>query len=119
MTANLLIVGAGGALGSILRYLCQRQWNTVLFPWGTLLVNFAGCFFAGLLAAVLVKETVDARLPLFAITGFCGGFTTFSAFTVECIQLLQKGQWFLPCFYICASVIGGLLAAFFGFKILM
>jgi len=117
MMANLLLVGAGGAAGSMLRYLCQRSFNATVFPYGTLLVNIAGCFLVGLLAGVLLKNNTQTSLVLLLMTGFCGGFTTFSAFSLEGIQLLQKGQWLLLSLYISVSVFAGLLSVFLGYKI--
>jgi CrcB protein len=115
MIVNLLVVGAGGAVGSMLRYAVQRGFNSSLFPYGTIAVNIAGCFLAGLIAGALLKTT--PQIQLFLITGFCGGFTTFSAFSLECIQLMEKGQLLSLAFYIVLSVGAALLAAFFGFKI--
>jgi CrcB protein len=117
MITNLLLVGAGGAVGSMLRYLCQRFLNPEAFPYGTLIVNVAGCFLAGLLAGIFLKNGSQTSLTLFLITGFCGGFTTFSAFSLDSIQLLQRSQ-FLPLgLYTGVSVVGGLLSAFLGLKI--
>ena len=117
MITNLLLVGAGGAGGSMLRYLCLRFFNTAAFPYGTLLVNIAGCFLAGVLTGIFFKNNAHTSLSLLLITGFCGGFTTFSAFSLDGIQLLQKGQLLWLSLYISASVFAGLLFAFLGIKI--
>lgn len=115
MIVHLLVVGTGGALGSMLRYAIQRGFNSSLFPYGTIAVNIGGCFLAGLLAGALMKTAPQTQL--FLITGFCGGFTTFSAFSLECIQLMEKGSVLLLALYLALSVGAALLAAFFGFKI--
>jgi len=118
MMTNLLAVGAGGAAGSMLRFFCQHSFSTPTFPYGTLLVNIVGCFLAGLLAGYFLKTAQHTSLSLFLITGFCGGFTTFSAFSLEAVQLAQKGQWMFFCFYVAGSVLIGLLAAFWALKII-
>jgi CrcB protein len=117
MINNLLLVGAGGAAGSMLRYLCQRSFNTLMFPYGTLLVNIAGCFIVGLLAGIIAKNQLPDSLRLLFVAGFCGGFTTFSAFAYEGLQFMQKGQWLVLSAYISVSVFAGLLACFFGYKL--
>lgn len=117
MIKSLLLVGLGGASGSILRYLLQKAVNTALFPYGTLLINITGCFLIGLLWGLPGKDESKEAARLLLITGFCGGFTTFSAFTAESMQLANEAKWFYFFMYIAASVCGGLLATFFGYKI--
>ncbi len=119
MITNLLVVGLGGALGSMLRYSLQRSFHSSYFPYGTLAVNIFGCFLAGLAAGALLKSGIQSQSSLFAITGFCGGFTTFSAFSLETIHLLEEGKVLSVALYVAASVIAGLLAAFSGLKITM
>ncbi len=119
MIANLLMVGAGGAAGSILRYLLQTYFNTDRFSYGTLLVNIGGCFVAGLLAAFLLKNARQDELSLLLLTGFCGGFTTFSAFSLESVQLFETGNWLLLSLYLSISVTGGFLAALVAYKFIL
>ncbi len=115
---QLLLVGLGGAAGSILRYAVQRQLNLFYFPFGTLAVNIGGCFIIGLLWAYFTKGTINETGRLLLITGFCGGFTTFSAFTQEGVQMLQQAK-LLPFFiYTVVSVAAGLLATFAGYKLI-
>lgn len=115
MFLNLLLVGLGGAAGSILRYLCQRSLN-VGFPFGTLMVNILGCFLIGLLWGLSFRG-MDEPKKLLWITGFCGGFTTFSAFTQEGLVLMEAQRWVLFLIYISASVVCGLVATYAGYKL--
>lgn len=115
MLNNLLLVGLGGAVGSVLRYLCQRSLN-VSFPYGTLLVNILGCLLIGLLWGLFTKHT-DEPKRLLLVTGFCGGFTTFSTFTYEGVQMMMDNRWIQFSFYTVVSVTAGLMATYIGFKI--
>jgi CrcB protein len=109
------VIAAGGAVGSVLRYLVQKTIN-VSFPYGTLTVNIAGCFLIGCLWAYSFKG-LNEQMRLFLMTGFCGGFTTFSAFGIESIQMILADRWMYAGIYIISSVTGGLLATFLGYKI--
>jgi CrcB protein len=115
MLINILLVGIGGAAGSILRYLCQRSLN-FSFPYGTLLVNIAGCLLIGLLWGFFTRH-IDEQKRLLLVTGFCGGFTTFSSFTYEGVQMLADNRWIQFTFYTAISVVAGLLATYAGFKL--
>jgi CrcB protein len=121
MIKDILLVGAGGGIGSIARYLCGRWVSSAYpsaFPVGTFAVNIAGCFLIGLFFGFTVKSTGftnDWRLLL--MTGLCGGFTTFSAFTLESIQLLKQDKAALFFLYLAASVALGILATFTGIKL--
>ncbi len=115
MLNNILLVGLGGGLGSILRFLCQRSLNNN-FPYGTLLVNLAGCFIIGLAWGYFARN-MEAPSRLFLITGLCGGFTTFSAFTQEGVQMMMDNRWAVFIIYTGLSVMAGLLLTYLGFKI--
>ena len=121
MIKNLLIVGLGGATGSILRYAVQKIFTVhsgATFPTGTLLVNIAGCFFIGVLWGIAARSlSWNEEMKLLLMTGFCGGFTTFSAFTLEGIGLLKESKTTLFIIYVTASVVGGLLATLIGIRI--
>jgi CrcB protein len=121
MIKNFLIVGSGGAVGSMLRYAVQRFFlsqSATVFPSGTLLVNIAGCFLIGILWSLVSRSlTWNDEMKLLLMTGFCGGFTTFSAFTLEGIGLLKENRTALFVIYLTASVVGGLLATFIGIRI--
>ena len=121
MVKNFLIVGLGGAVGSMLRYAVQKIFqvqSVAAFPTGTLLVNIAGCFIIGILWSLVSRTlTWNEEMKLLLMTGFCGGFTTFSAFTLEGIGLLKENKTALFFIYLTASVIGGLLATLIGIRI--
>jgi CrcB protein len=117
MIKNFLLVGLGGAVGSMLRFIVQRLVNTATLPYGTLLVNIAGCFLIGLLWGLTTRNSITQTTGLLLISGFCGGFTTFSAFSFEGVQMMQDSRWFMLAGYIGASVIGGLFATFGGYKL--
>jgi len=121
MIKNILLVGLGGAAGSILRFLCQK-WITSItslsFPLGTFLVNITGCFLIGLFFSYGTKhEYFSYNMQLLLMTGLCGGFTTFSAFTLESMGLIKEDKTGLFLLYIGGSVILGLLATWVGIKI--
>ena len=121
MIKNILLVGLGGGLGSIARYLFQR-WMDVLypqsFPLGTFGVNIIGCFLIGIFWGISFKSfDGNESWKLFLMTGLCGGFTTFSAFTFESIGLLKEQKTGLFFAYLCGSVLLGLLATYAGMKL--
>ena len=118
MMQSLLLVGLGGAAGSMLRYLFQKWCNNIQFPYGTLGVNMAGCFLIGIFWSMVLKDQLTEEWRLLLMTGFCGGFTTFSAFTLEGLQLLQQQRWVSFLVYTVLSITAGLLATFAGYKII-
>lgn len=112
MLKQLLLVGIGGSLGSMLRYLVSvltGRFVQSAFPLPTLLVNLTGCFLIGLLAGAL-SHVMDGNtnLRLLLITGFCGGYTTFSAFAYENLQLIESQQFTLAIAYTLLSVVLGI-----------
>lgn len=122
MMNNILLVGLGGGLGSIARYLCHR-WMLMIyphsFPFGTFAVNIIGCFLIGLFWGITFRSfQSNENWKLFLMTGICGGFTTFSAFTLEGIGLIKEQKPGLFLLYIGGSVATGLLATYAGMKII-
>ena len=112
MIKNILIVGTGGALGSIARYLitCLFTHLAICSELATLSVNIIGSFIIGLLI-----PASSNTLYLLAAIGFCGGFTTFSTFSAQALQMLQNGQRLSSIIYILASVIVSMAFVFLGF----
>lgn len=118
---SILIVGVGGFVGSVARY-ALSAWVAQLtpqsrFPFGTFAVNILGCLVAGVLTGLAERHELfgpETRLLLF--TGLLGGFTTFSAFGLETMSLLRRGEISVALTYVIASVVLGLLAAWLGMK---
>ena len=115
---SFLLVFLGGGLGSGLRYLissAMNQYSKVL-PYGTFTVNMLGCLLIGLILGYAQKEnTLTSNQTLLLATGFCGGFTTFSAFANENLELIKNGGIFNLSLYTFGSIIVGVLAVFIGF----
>ncbi len=118
---NLLLVAAGGSLGAVSRYLGHKFISSQYgghFPLGTFLINIIGCFLIGLLYGLSVKNAqLSGEMKLLLMTGFCGGFTTFSSFTVEGMNLLQQDRFLVFLLYFTASVISGLTVTYIGYLI--
>lgn len=119
MIKNLLLIGLGGGLGSIARYatthLSQKYLSNFL-PYGTLIANILGSFLIGVFLAYLI-ENPSQNFKLLLVTGFCGGFTTFSTFSYENFSYLQNGQIGMFLLYGLCSIAVGLLAVFVGFSL--
>ena len=119
MFRNFLLVGLGGGIGSMLRYATSLMFTSRYFPYSTLAVNIVGSFIIGLVLGMSVRnEYFLSNWKLFLATGICGGFTTFSSFSAENMELLQTGKTVSALLYITASVALGILAAWFGYKLL-
>jgi CrcB protein len=117
---NLFYVGLGGMMGSMARYgvavASQKFWTTS-WPMGTLLVNIIGCFLIGLLGGLFATKSWPDSLRLLAITGFLGGFTTFSAFGWEGFQLIKMGNLSIALSNIFLQVFVGMAAVGLGYTI--
>jgi CrcB protein len=113
---EIAIVFIGGGLGSVLRFGIGKLFISSLskFPSATFLVNIIGCLLIGLLVAYFSKSE-NSFYKLLLVTGFCGGFTTFSSFSNETILMLKNNQINLALVYIISSLLLGLLATFVGY----
>ncbi len=119
MLKTILYIGAGSALGGVMRYLAGRWIQNIagaaLFPWGTFAVNIIGCFLIGLIYGVLDRGfNLSPEMKIFLTVGFCGGFTTFSTFVHENYLLFQSSSFPIVILYAGASFTVGLLLAYAG-----
>jgi CrcB protein len=117
---NILLVGMGGFIGSVARYLLSgwvyRFLNNPWFPYGTLVVNVVGCLLIGLLAGLAESRQIfSGEVRLFLLIGMLGGFTTFSTFGYETFALLRDGQFLAMAANVGAQVVFGLLAVWLGY----
>ena len=114
----IIPVMAGGALGAALRYLVSLALTgRGGFPYATLAVNLLGGFAMGVLAALVLRGVASEGLRLFVGVGILGGFTTFSAFSLESFQMIERGQVALAGSYAVASVIGSIAALAVGYAV--
>ena len=113
-------VALGGAVGAAARF-AVSQWTGTrwgwTFPWGTLAVNLTGSLAIGLVMTLLLARGADPTYRLVLVTGFLGGYTTFSAFSFEALSLLEARRWDAAALYVIGSVVLGLLATALGLGI--
>jgi fluoride exporter len=114
----IIPVMAGGAIGAGLRYLISLALaERSSFPLGTLAVNLIGALAMGVLAALVLRGAASEGVRLFVGVGILGGFTTFSAFSLESFQMIERGQMAMAAGYALASVIGSIAALAFGYAV--
>jgi len=118
---TLFLIGTGGFIGSILRYLvsgyAQQLGKSLLFPFGTLIVNLVGCILVGFIAELVDHRSMaSGETRAFLIIGLLGGFTTFSAFGNETMTLLRDGEPWLALWNILGHIILGLFAVWLGYS---
>lgn len=118
MLKSLLIVGTGGFIGTVLRFLVSRyfQENTFsLFPWGTFTVNIIGSLLIGIFYGMSERgNLLSPEVRMFLTVGICGGFTTFSSLTNDAFMLLQEKEWLKVSLYASLSFFLGLIAVYLG-----
>ena len=118
MFKAMLIAGLGGFVGTCLRFLTGKLCNALFataFPWGTFAVNVIGSFCIGLLFGTVEKTNlISPAMNLLLITGFCGGFTTFSSLSNDMFVLLQQRHWLMFGAYVVGSFALGLLMVWAG-----
>ena len=115
---SLLLVAIGGALGSVTRALAGHVVPAGRLPWATIVVNILGSLLIGVLMARLIAGGADsARAQSFWVVGVCGGFTTFSAFSWQTFDQMQKGQWAAAAANVLISVVLCVAATALGFRL--
>jgi CrcB protein len=116
---QILLVGIGGFIGSIARFFVSKlnlSGHFLSIPMGTLTVNIIGSFIIGFIVGISAKsEIITPGLRLFLMVGICGGFTTFSSFTLENMTLMQNGQFLSVLIYTGLSIFFGFLAVYLGY----
>jgi fluoride exporter len=120
--AGYACVALGSALGGVTRFwlsnVTAQAWGGN-FPWGTIIINVSGSFAIGLFAGLTGTpgRQVDPRLAQFFVSGVCGGYTTFSAFSLQTLQLARQSQWMLVAANVLLSVVCCLLAVWLGWRL--
>ncbi|MCM1317456.1 MAG: fluoride efflux transporter CrcB [Bacteroides sp.] len=117
MIESMIIAGIGGFFGTCGRYLtgvAAKRMFSGSFPAGTFIVNIVGCFLIGIFFGLWGRHEMDAAVKALLITGFCGGFTTFSSFSHDQLKLLREGKYLTWGLYLVLTVVLGLAAVYAG-----
>ena len=115
---KIIILAAGGAIGTVLRYSVSGLTHRAvsgMFPWGTLAVNLTGSFLIGVLWGIFEVQNISSNIRTFLFVGILGGFTTFSTFALESLNLMRDGEMKFAFSNVLASNILGILLVFAGF----
>jgi CrcB protein len=112
---NFIWVGVGGMMGAIARYLLGSIIKSVTFPYATGLINILGAIIMGIVMGLAAKGQISPSLRLFLATGICGGFTTFSAFAWENLELLQQQRYGSFLVYTAGTLALGIIATAIGY----
>lgn len=115
---NFILVAVGGSVGSVLRYLFAVAIKHESFPFSTFIVNILGSFIIGLIMGIASKHEGFGEWRLFLATGICGGFTTFSSFSWESINLLEQQRYLSFTYYLTGTLFLGLTATLIGYLII-
>lgn len=122
MIKAMLIAGLGGFIGTCGRFLVGKLAHLIFssaFPWGTFAVNVIGCFLIGIFFGLAEKtHLISSNMNVFLITGFCGGFTTFSSFSDDMYLLMQNKHWGFFSSYLILSIVLGILLVWIGRSII-
>jgi fluoride exporter len=119
MIKDLLLVGLGGGIGSMLRFAAGSMFSHKQFPWATFTINILGSLLIGMVIALSIRHaSFAANWKTILAAGICGGFTTFSAFTAENMSMLQSGKIGIAAIYVISSVLLGIAACFAGYSLL-
>jgi len=118
MFKAMIIAGLGGFIGTCLRFATGKLCHAVFgpaFPWGTFAVNVIGSFLIGIFFGLAERNNlISASMNAFLITGFCGGFTTFSSMADDMYLMLSQRHWAYFALYVCGSLLLGLLMVYLG-----
>ncbi|MDP3913207.1 MAG: fluoride efflux transporter CrcB [Bacteroidota bacterium] len=118
MVKSIMIVGLGGFIGTVARFLISRYFQVnvaSVFPWSTFLVNIVGCLLIGIIYGISEKgDFLSPEIRLFLTVGICGGFTTFSTFSNDAYMLIRQDEWFRFALYASLSFFLGLMAVYAG-----
>jgi CrcB protein len=118
MLKSILIIGLGGFIGTVARFLISRYFQMTVssvFPWSTFIINIVGCLLIGLIYGITEKgDVLSPDIRLFLTVGICGGFTTFSTFSNDSFLLMRDQEWLRFALYTSLSVFVGLMAVFVG-----
>jgi fluoride exporter len=117
MLVNVLLVGCGGFVGAVLRFLISTRVSQSMgpgFPWGTFIVNVSGCLLIGFLSGLFMARSFHPSAGLLMITGVLGGYTTFSSFSLETYTLINMGRPLSALIYAGSSVLVGVVAVWLG-----
>ena len=118
MVKSIMIVGLGGFIGTVARFLISRYFQvnlTSVFPWSTFIVNIVGCLLIGIIYGISEKgDFLSPEIRLFLTVGICGGFTTFSTFSNDSFLLIREQEWVRFALYTSLSLFIGLMAVYVG-----